>query len=170
MKRYLFALAVILCIAGCDKLPVSDLIIDWYPVNFYIQVVDADGKDMLEPSNGNTWLLGTTFEFMGKKDTVDQACLDNICHTRAYLPHFYGVSLMYRDPIYSSHYSGLLLKFGEFDGADKYDDEKLTINWPDGTSNTITYSRKFNLTHTDVSKEEFRLDGKKCSNPIVIER
>lgn len=165
MKRYLFALVVILAISGCSKFPFSDYIIDWAPVNFYIKVVDASGNDLLDPSNEKSWIIGTTLDFMNKKDTVDMACIENIHQTKVYLPYFSGVKLM-KNPF--SPFDGYVLKFGEFDGADSYDKEQLTINWPDGTSNTITYSREFNVWQTEVRSEELRVDGEKCSSPVTI--
>ena len=167
MKRLLIAFAFVLCLTGCEKLPLlGGMIIDWYPVVFDIQVVDANGKDLLDPSNDNSWLLGTTISFMDKKDTLDQACLDNIHQTRAYLPYYDGVKLMSSTRVLPNWF----LNFGEFDGADSYDNEKLTITWPDGKVNIITYTRKFNMFKTDVSKKVYKLDGVKCSNPIKIVR
>ncbi len=163
MKRFLFTMALVFCLSGCDKIPVP-IITDWAPVNFYIKVVDANGEDLLDPLNDNTWVIGTTLDFMGSKDTVDQACLDNINQTKYYMPHFDGVRLVKS----TGANVGYVLAFGEFDGADSYDNEKLTITWPDGESNIITYKRKFNLLHTDVAQQVYKLDGKECSNPIII--
>lgn len=140
--------------------------IDWYPIVFKIQVVDAGGKDMLDPANDNSWVIGTTMEFKGKRDTVVQASLDNLYQTRDYLPHFHGIQLNRSDRT-APHYS---LTFSEFYGGDSYDNEKLTITWPDGKSNIVTYSRKFNESHTGLEEEIFKLDGTKCPNPITIVR
>ena len=59
------------------------------------------------------------------------------------------------------------LAFGEFDGGSEYDEEDMMIQWPDGSTNVITYTRKLNNT-TVSAKQTFKLDGVKCSNPIVI--
>ena len=59
------------------------------------------------------------------------------------------------------------LAFGEFDGGSEYDEEDIMIQWPDGSINVITYTRKLNNT-TVSAKQTFKLDGVKCSNPIVI--
>ena len=167
MKRLLFTLVFILCLTGCEKIPLGGVFIsDWNPVNFDIQVVDSNGKDLLDPSNDNSWLIGTTISFMDEKDTIDQACLDNIYQTKYYFPHYDGVRLMSSARVLPNWF----LRFGEFDGADSYDDEKLTITWPDGKTNTITYTRKFNVFKTGVSKQVYKLDGVKCSNPIKIVR
>ena len=167
MKRLMFTLVFIFCLTGCEKIPLGgDIIRDWNPVNFDIQVVDSNGKDLLDPSNDNSWLIGTTICFMDEKDTIDQACLDNIYQTKYYLPHYEGVRLMSSARALPNWF----LRFGEFDGADSYEDDKLTITWPDGKTNIITYTRKFNVFRTDVSKQIYKLDGVKCSNPIKIVR
>lgn len=175
MKRLLMALTFVLCLTGCEKIlsagggeeQIDDiLIIDWAAIHFNIQVVDANGKDLLDPSNDNSWLLGTTISFMGKKDIIGQGCLDSTYKVKAYLPHFDGIKLMRSE----SASPNWFLKFAEFDGADSYDNEKMTLTWPDGKSNIVTYSRKFNQSHTEVAEEVYKLDGVKCSNPIKIVR
>jgi hypothetical protein len=59
------------------------------------------------------------------------------------------------------------LIFGEFPGGHEYDNEEFVITWPDGTSNKVTYKRRLNSV-TVEAKEVIKLDGVKCSNPIVI--
>lgn len=176
MKRFLVLFALVLCIAGCEKgdefgdaIPVSgeDFVVrDWAPIEFYVKVLDSDGKDLLDPSNDNSWVIGTVLDFKGKKSIVGKACLDTVYKSKAYMPQYYGVRLFKIE--YDS--LGYFLKLGEFDGADKYDNEKLTITWPDGKSNIVTYSRKFNESHTGLEEEIFKLDGTKCLNPITIVR
>lgn len=166
MKRFFTLLVFALSLSGCEDILNSDMIIDWYPIVFNIKVVDAGGRDMLDPSSDNSWVIGTTMEFKGKRDTVDQASLENIYQTRDYLPRFDGIRLVKGAQGLPAYF----LKFAEFDGSVSYDNEKLTITWPDGRTNIITYTRKFNALHTKVSKETFKLDGAKCSNPIIIVR
>lgn len=55
MKRILVILIAIICFNGCNK----DMIIDWAPITFKIEVQDSQGNDMLDPANNNTWLIGT---------------------------------------------------------------------------------------------------------------
>lgn len=164
MKHIFVLLVLAMSLSGCDDIIGGET--DWYPIEFNIKVVDESGKDLLDPSNDNSWAIGTTMEFKGKRDTIDQASLDNIYQTRAYLPRFEGILLMKGGQGLPAYF----LKFAAFDGANSYDNEKLTIIWPDGRSNIITYTRKFNVLHTKVSKETFSLDGTKCSNPITIVR
>ena len=64
-------------------------------------------------------------------------------------------------------YYGNILSFGDFNGDEEVNEEAFTIKWPNGTSNTITYSRKVNMTFVSA-KEKWTLDGKKCEWPITI--
>ena len=43
----------------------------------------------------------------------------------------------------------------------------MTIKWPDGCISEVTYKCKLIESKLEV-KESFELNGKKCSNPIVI--
>ena len=43
----------------------------------------------------------------------------------------------------------------------------MTIKWPDGSISEVTYKCKLIESKLEV-KESFELNGKKCSNPIVI--
>ena len=55
MKRILTIMAAVICLCSCAK------IIDWVPVTFQVRVQDAQGKDLLDPANDNSWLIGTKF-------------------------------------------------------------------------------------------------------------
>ena len=55
----------------------------------------------------------------------------------------------------------------ELDGGTNYEMENLYINWPDGSLNIITYKRKIHKVNIRAN-EVFKLDGVKCSNPVVI--
>ena len=58
------------------------------------------------------------------------------------------------------------ISFGEFSRTDN-DTELLTIKWPDGNISEVTY--KCRLIESELeAKETFELNGRKCSNPIVI--
>ena len=46
MKHILTILILFASWTGCDK----DMIIDWAPITFMIQVEDAQGNDMLDPA------------------------------------------------------------------------------------------------------------------------
>ena len=58
------------------------------------------------------------------------------------------------------------IAFGEFERRSN-DIEQMTIKWPDGSISEVTYKCKLIESKLEV-KESFELNGKKCSNPIVI--
>ena len=150
MKRTLFILLTVLCLNGC-------MIIDWVPVTFQVRVQDENGKDLLDPANDNTWLIGTLISFNGTSDTLEEG--DIVPVTKAVNVIYEGVRLEKDEDYY-------YLAFGEFRRTD-YDNEVIAINWPDGTYDEITYKCRLNGV-TVEAKEKFKLNGVKCSNPIVI--
>ena len=152
MKRTLFILLAALCLNGCNI-----KIIDWVPVTFQVRVQDENGKDLLDPANDNTWLIGTHISFNGTSDTLEEG--DIVPVTKAVAVIYDGVRLEKGEDYY-------YLAFGEFERTD-YDNEVIAINWPDGTYDEITYKCRLNSV-TVEAKEKFKLNGVKCSNPIVI--
>lgn len=152
MKRLFFIAVMALSLCGCGK------IIDWWPINFYIQVVDAEGKDLLDPENDNSWIVGTQISFYGESELIEEE--DIAPQTRTLPAEYRGCMIEKGKERYQ-------LIFGEFPGGHEYDNEELVITWPDGTSNKVTYKRRLNSV-TIEAKEVIKLDGVKCSNPIVI--
>ena len=155
MKRIFTILLTIACLGSCMK------IIDWVPVTFQVRVQDEQGKDLLDPANDNSWLIGTKMHLRGLTIDLDETGI-TVPVTKE-LPAEYRGFRLEKGPDY------YYLAFGEFDGGADYDEEDMMIQWPDGKVNVITYSRKLNRVKVDA-KQKFELDGVECSNPIIIVR
>lgn len=153
MKKILIFMLAAISFCSCAKC------IDWVPVTFQIRVQDEQGKDLLDPANDNSWLIGTKIHYKGVIIDIDETGISAPA-TKAYPATYQGFRLEKGSDYY-------YLAFGEFDGGSEYDEEDIMIQWPDGTINVITYTRKLNNT-TVSAKQTFKLDGVKCDNPIVI--
>ena len=151
MKRIIYLFSAILCICGCARE------IDWAPWSLYVIVENSDGKNILDTDTYDQRLSGTVLTYCG----VDYE-LEMTPQTKMMAP----VELNGFKIDWGSYY-GNILSFGEFDGHEEFDEEVFTIKWPNGASNTITYSRKLNETFISA-KEKWTLDGKKCEWPITI--
>ncbi|MGN1232096.1 MAG: hypothetical protein ACI4UJ_01455 [Candidatus Cryptobacteroides sp.] len=153
MKRIAILSIILLCLCSCAK------IIDWVPITFKVRVQDAQGNDLLDPEKDNSWLIGTTVSYRGIIIEIDE---ESIAYPRTKdLPAEYkGFRLEKGNDYY-------YLAFGEFDGGSNYDNESLYIDWPDRSRNIITYKRKIHQVRVKAN-EVFKLDGVKCSNPVVI--
>ncbi|MFQ9504826.1 MAG: hypothetical protein ACLR1G_13765 [Alistipes indistinctus] len=57
--------------------------------------------------------------------------------SKAVLPRFYGLKTE------KSALGTCLLRFGELNGAQSYTNESVTIIWPDGSSDQISFNRDF---------------------------
>lgn len=132
------------CDCGCD----DEIIIDYYPVVFRINVVDAEGNDLL--ANGAIDVDQVTIkvggeEFgvypFGAKELDANSRYDlkprKAPSLRAYKPHFYG-AYVEKDSTTSRH----CISIGEFDGAEDYNPLRVSIIWPDGKEDRIEYFRK----------------------------
>ena len=81
--------------------------------------------------------------------------------TRVYLPMMNGL-------MYVTKNGEQMLYFGELAGDGDYDDEPLTIHWPDGSTDVIAVKNKAYLSSAD---RKFKLNGKvviKDTNRPVI--
>jgi hypothetical protein len=123
----------------------------------YVIVENSDGKNILDTDTYDQRLSGTVLTYRG----VDYE-LEMTPQTKMMVP----VELNGFKIDWGSYYCNIL-SFGEFDGYEEFDEEVFTIKWPNGASNTITYSRKLNETFISA-KEKWTLDGKKCEWPITI--
>ena len=154
MKRLLIILIAIICLNGCEK---HSMIIDWAPITFKIQVQDSQGNDLLDPANDNTWLIGTEISFRNQSEVMDENDISPI--TKAVLPKYNGARVEKGADCY-------YIAFGEFGRKDN-DTEVMTIKWPDGNISEVSYKCRLIASKIEA-KETFHLNGRKCSNPIVI--
>lgn len=121
MKRnLLFILLSFILLSGCEK---DNKIWDISPVVVSVSVLDATGNDLLNPKTPNC-LDATQIKAIYKEQ--EYACNASLIKTKAYMPRFYGLEL--QKYIYSQVY---LLNFGEFDGAQNYGNETVTLLWED---------------------------------------
>ena len=126
----------LLCVAGftaCDDSGSDDMIWDFAPIELHIAVQDAQGNDLLNH----------------EKDVP-------ISQTKAYLAHFNGLQTMKFET------GKYFLTFGEFNGDDTFDNEKVIIDWNDGTQDVITFSSKliWKSKNKPVFDRKFCLNGK----------
>lgn len=164
-KFSLFLLAItISCGMISCKGEHEDLIIDYYPVEFEILVVNTDGENLLDESTPMNILDSEMYvELAGEKYEVqygrpEDPFFPHPALTRAYMPSWYGAFIA----PYWYHYPDLpergnRLYIGEFPGDIK-GEVKFELNL-DGHSYNISYiNKKFSGLNVE---REFYLDGKK---------
>lgn len=129
----------LLCVAGltaCDDSDNGggdDMIWDFAPIELHIAVQDAQGNDLLNPETpGNISKQGIKAIYNGKTYEKDAP----VIQTKDYLAHFNGLQTMKFET------GKYFLTFGEFNGDDTFDNEKVIIDWNDGTQDVITFSSK----------------------------
>lgn len=157
MKRILTAIIIAVTALSANSCRITD----YTPINLRIQVQDSEGKDLLDPANDNSWLLGTTITFRGIVVELDETNI-TVPEAKEYGPvEYQGFRLEKMSDCWE-------LVFGEFDGGDEYDDS-FFISWSDKKYSVIDYSRKINSMSGNV-KQTWTLNGKECNNPVVIVR
>ena len=151
MKKSLFLfLMPLLMMSSC-------LMMDWSPIDLWIEVQNEEGQDLLNPENDLSWLEGTTITFRGKTTTLT---LDDGPQATYLPPTFHGFRLQKMEGRY-------LLEYGELDGSEEFDNEEFTLTWPDGTVDRITYKRRVSAIAINAY-ERWHLNGEKCNNPVII--
>jgi hypothetical protein len=140
----------------------DDWIWDFWPIEIFMAIQDAEGNNMLDPANPDSIVA----EFRGESFVADTASHWRNA-TRAIMPTMYGLRYMKLKD------STDVLYFGEIDGAKHWVDEPLTIKWPDGTTDVITISSsiKNGTTANPIIERSYKLNGKEVekdiSNPII---
>jgi len=160
--KYLLFGIMALALLSCDKIINGGKIWDISPVVVIVQVANANGIDLLNPDNQNSYAAGSIKAvYNGKEYECNKSISD--ANTKAYHAQFYGLKT---DKNYVGNYS---LFFGEFDGAKSYSNEEVTILWGDGSSDKIKFSRKFRWTifgDPNIS-EDWYLNGTKVSDGVI---
>lgn len=147
---FLTFLAGILLLSGC-----GGYIVDYYPVTLYVRVMDANWNNLLDPDSEHFIGTDISIKYNGKIEH-----LKPLESTKNIPATYNGLELIQKDGVY-------MLAFGELDGEDKYDDD-FVIKWPDGSTDTIHYKRRFGSKRKIEVREVWKLNGKETSNPVVI--
>ncbi|MBQ5727120.1 MAG: hypothetical protein IIV58_06630 [Alistipes sp.] len=145
---------------GEDDPSYNDWLVDYNPIQFVIMVCDAEGNDLLNSSTPNALSLADIkMLYNGEIYTLN----NEEVATRAYMPTFYGLKLVGSEVRRE-------LWIGEFAGDEFFDNIDITIDWGDGTSNTITLYNKIvapfdGETHID---RRFYLDGEQIESSKIL--
>lgn len=125
----LITVFIALSLSGCDF---DDWIVDWAPVNIYIEAVDSDDNSIISPQ-----MPGMTLTFRGETYTVID--MDSVARrhaTKTYLAVMEG--LVAQPSMEIDGKTVYRLVFGEIDGAADMD-EDIVLSWPDGSRDVIHY-------------------------------
>lgn len=164
--RHLFtalALALVTCFTSCD----NDVIWDIIPMRIHITVSNVEGQNLLDPTTPNSFNYSDiTAEWMGETYTADTISLFDKEHmTRMLIGHMHGL-------VYVIEHGKAQLYFGDLTGHNTFNDEPLTLHWPDGTTDVITVEASAIEGPQNVKlKRKFMLNGKvvakDTSSPLI---
>ena len=136
---------------------------DWNPINIYIKVSNAEGQNLLDTATPDNFVdKEISAEWMGETYVADTISLWEKQHmTRMYLPEMHGL-------MYKTKNGEKVLYFGELAGDGDYEDEPLTIHWPDGSTDVITVKNK---AYISSANRKYKLNGevvaKDTGSPII---
>ena len=127
------------------------IIQDWAPIDIYIKVSNAEGQNLLDSTTANSFVgKEISAEWMGETYVADTiSWREKQYMTRVYLPMMNGL-------MYVTKNGEQMLYFGELAGDGDYDDEPLTIHWPDGSKDVITIK---NTVHLSSASRKYKLNG-----------
>ncbi|MBO7266667.1 MAG: hypothetical protein J6V12_02760 [Bacteroidaceae bacterium] len=165
-QRHLFAalaLALVTCFTSCD----NDVIWDIIPMRIHITVSNADGQNLLDSTTANHFdYRQITAEWMGESYTADTISLfEKENTTRMLIGHMHGL-------VYVVEHGKAQLYFGDLTGHETFDDEPLTLHWPDGSADVITVKASAIEGYKSVKlNRKFKLNGKvvakDTSSPLI---
>lgn len=107
---------------------------DVSPFDINMIIEDADGNNLLNPEFEGNIIDQMTLTYNDETYKIDNT-KENIA-TRALPSEFYGLRHFCCDN--GRHF----ITFGNFVGEHNYKEEKITINWGDGTSDEVTFTNK----------------------------
>ncbi len=151
LSLYLFCL--ILFTACSSDNEDNNMIWDFAPIELHISVQDAQGHDLVNPETpGNIAKQGIKAIYKDKIYDKDAP----VNQTKAYMAQFNGLQTE------KTKEGNYFLTFGEFNGDKTFTDEKITIDWNDGTQDVITFSSKltWKSQNEPVFDRKFYLNGK----------
>ena len=153
MKRItsiLLSVAFAATFVSCDP-----MIWDLTPINIYVTVSNADGQNMLDSITPNNFVgKEITAEWDGEIYVADTIpAWQRQVMTREYMPEMNGLMYVVKD-------GKQALCFGEIDGADTWEEEPLTLRWPDGSTDVITVEAWAHQGYRKLTTfREFKLNG-----------
>ena len=136
---------------------------DWNPINIYIKVSNAEGQNLLDITTLNNFAdKAISAEWMDETYVVDTISLwGKQQTTREYLPMMNGL-------MYVTKNGERMLYFGELAGDGDYDDEPLTIHWPDGSTDVITVKNKAYISSANRKyKLNEKVVAKDTGSPVI---
>lgn len=146
------------CFSSCDP-DGPEIEWDFYPIEIYITLTGENGEDLLNPETpGSYAALATTATFQGQTYAKDEFKEEDMQGTRYYMPIMHGIRTFLRN---DGRYA---LVFGELDQTKTYMDEKLTIDWGNGTQDVITFSSRIKWKgDTPNNISSYKLNGKEAA-------
>lgn len=153
------SIAILLMISACsgddntaEELPLNHPL----PFNFLFIVQDADGNDLLDAKTpGNILSQPIKAIYNGKELPLD-SMKDKWVPANPIEINFSGLTLQEGGDSY-------YLEFGLFDSLKDYKNETFIIDWGDGSTTTVTFSRYYDRTPTGEKKDfhyEVLVNGK----------
>ncbi len=154
--EYLF-LSLGLSLVGCSSDKNGPVDADPYPAQIAIKVVDTAGNDLFSEDyagcvDKENIAQSITYEYGGKTYPLNYDLKQDCPEVESdKVPNLYVFHGLYLPESWGGPVSGPML-FGEFDGGENQH-EKVIINWPDGTSNTVEFKSEAlrSLTTTEIS-------------------
>ena len=156
-KTLIFFSMILVFLAGCKKQETR--IIDYYPINIGFQVVDANGNDMLDPSNSNNILGDVQIQYNGTAYSCKVP-------SKAYMESFNGLTLSnekYGSPAL------YVMNLGEFSPIGDYRNKTFCIDFGDGTgTHTVEFTFYVSKKNAMNVIHEFKFNGETNTTNMPI--
>lgn len=150
-------------LTGCDKDRSKEnepLMVDYAPVDFYVQVLNKNGNNLLNPeTEENIREKEMTITINGITEEVALQKTSTYPYTRAIMPYWYGAYIT--SPSTDIYHNDYFIRIGEFSGD--ANGEKVILSL-DGTSHTLSFTNKI-IEQLNIERH-FYIDGKENNTAI----
>jgi hypothetical protein len=143
-KLVLLALMVISIFSSCsDEEDGSYVIYDFAPINFYFEVVNSNGANILDSTStayNKDFVSKTSITLQGKNYTMQGNYKAKVTPTtRKYFTLFYGITIQYESD--GKAYAVI----GPFMANYTWDQEMVQIHWGDGSEGVLQFSSSYRM-------------------------
>lgn len=143
-KIFVSSLLLVLLLASCSETEEEMPIYDYNPIYFEVCVKNANGEDMLDSTAvlyDRQFVDSTMVTYRGKTYPMNYRMEYHQAGTRAYYSPFWGINIVRLD---STRYAA---EIGPIMRDENYDNEKIQIQWGDGSRDSITFTSHFTAGH-----------------------
>lgn len=150
----LIAATLLVFVCGCDEK--NDYIYDYVPVAWNVILKDVNGNNLFDSKYEGNIIDATTITYKDEEYTINKTDRRSRAYITFFMQPWTGLDF------YSKKECQVLV-IGEWTATEKWQDETVYINWPNGSKSKLSFS----LDVFGYTNANYYVDGKKVNGCVV---